>query len=367
MITASRPWAARRSGALPRSRESLPPIAERVTAGARADERCSWLQSSLDLSDAELKKVMMRSPQVLGLSVEATLEPKLDWLQDRLDLDAAQLKKMVLRLPAVLSRSVEDNFSPRLDWLQMRLDLDDAGLRMMVLQKPAVLGYSIEDKMVPKLDWLQSRLDLNETELKQVIVTFPSLFSVSISIEGNMEPKLGFFEEGGLSPLSWTKGSASASAFDSIRSKEADITVAVAPAPQGLRTARRRRRAERSRATRRLVASMPRRRRQLLDLRVSCGGAGRFPLNVPLLCHQCGRPGRAARSHARLREARRRPPRPPAMPEAASGYRVRSKSGPVAVAPCAPSRSSCRRARGDDLLVRESEQGRLDDHGAAPV
>jgi hypothetical protein len=176
----------------------FPHMAERMTR-AQAEERCGWLRSRLDLSDAELKKVMMRLPQVLGLSVEATLEPKLDWLQDRLDLDAAQLKKMVLRLPAVLSYSVEDNFSPRLDWLQMRLDLDDAGLRMMVLGKPAVLGYSIEDNMEPKLDWLQLRLDLNETELKKVIVTFPSLFS--ISVEGNMEPKLGFFEqELGLSP-----------------------------------------------------------------------------------------------------------------------------------------------------------------------
>ena len=54
-------------------------------------------RSSLDLSDAELKKVVLLIPTLLSHSVE-NMEPKLDWLQDRLDLDAAQLKKMVLRL-----------------------------------------------------------------------------------------------------------------------------------------------------------------------------------------------------------------------------------------------------------------------------
>ena len=72
----------------------LPNIAESMTR-AQADQLCSWLQSSLDLSDAELKKVVMRFPGLLGFSVEDKLEPKLDWLQDRLNLDAAQLKKDV--------------------------------------------------------------------------------------------------------------------------------------------------------------------------------------------------------------------------------------------------------------------------------
>ena len=179
-------------------RRIMPNIAEWITF-ARIEESCGWLQSSLDLSDAELKKMVLTFPHMLSLSVENNMAPKLDWLQKRLDLGDAQLRTLVMRFPKLLGYSVVDNFSPRLDWLQRRLDLDDAGLRMMVLRKPQALAYSVEDKMVPTLDWLQLRLDLNETELKQVIVTFPSLFG--FSVEGNMEPKLGFFEEElGLSP-----------------------------------------------------------------------------------------------------------------------------------------------------------------------
>ena len=58
---------------------------------------------TFDLSDAELKKVVMRFPALLGYSVEDNMAPKLDWLQERLELDAAQLKKMVLNLPQLLA------------------------------------------------------------------------------------------------------------------------------------------------------------------------------------------------------------------------------------------------------------------------
>ena len=101
----------------------LPNIAESTTR-AQADQLCSWLQSSLDLSDAELKKVVMKLPSVLSLSVEDNLAPTLEWLQTRLELDEAQLGKVVLTSPPLLGLSIEDNLAPKLQWLQTRLELD---------------------------------------------------------------------------------------------------------------------------------------------------------------------------------------------------------------------------------------------------
>ena len=172
-------------------RALFPNIADRLTR-AQANERCSWLQSSLDLSDAELKRLVMRSPQVLGLSVKNNIKPKIDWLQSRLDLDAGQLRKIALQ-PRVISYNIEDNIAPKLDWLQKRLDLDAGQLRKIVLRLPAGLGYSVEDNMAPKLDWLQGRLDLDEEELKKMVVVHPHL--LGYSIEDNLEPQLGFYEE----------------------------------------------------------------------------------------------------------------------------------------------------------------------------
>ena len=66
-------------------RRLLPDIAERLTR-TKIDYVCDWLQSSLDLSDAELKRLVTKNPPVLGYRVEA-MASTLDWLQDRLDLE----------------------------------------------------------------------------------------------------------------------------------------------------------------------------------------------------------------------------------------------------------------------------------------
>ena len=165
-------------------RRIMPNIAEWITF-ARIEESCGWLQSSLDLSDAELKKMVLTFPQMLSLSVENNLAPTLDWLQTRLDTDDAELKKMVLTLPPLLSYSVGDKLAPKLEWLQKRLDLDAAQLRKVV-GCPSVLSTRI-DTLESKLEWLQTRLGLDAAQLKKVVLGTPLL---SLSVEENLAPKL---------------------------------------------------------------------------------------------------------------------------------------------------------------------------------
>ena len=162
-------------------------------AGARAtvEPKLQWLQARLELDAAQLRKMVLKLPSLLGY-IEDNLAPKLDWLQTRLDLDDAQLRKMVLQIPAVLGCSIEDNLTPTLDWVQTRLDLDDAELRKVVLARPPLLGLSVEDNMAPTLDWLQSRLDLDAAQLKQVFLGRPSL--LGLSIEDNVAPKLEWLQ-----------------------------------------------------------------------------------------------------------------------------------------------------------------------------
>ncbi|CAH0366845.1 unnamed protein product [Pelagomonas calceolata] len=166
----------------------LPNIAESLTR-TQIDCVCDWLQSSLDLSDAELKKVILWAPSLLGYSVEKNIAPKLEWLQNYLDLDEGQLRKIVLRQPTLLGR----NMAPKLEWVQRRLDLDNAQLKKMVVTSPSLLSISIEDKIEPNLDWLQTRLDLDAPELRKMVLSHPPL--LYYSVEDNLEPKLNFLEE----------------------------------------------------------------------------------------------------------------------------------------------------------------------------
>ena len=78
----------------------------------RAKTTCHDVQQRLNLTDADLKKIVMGLPQVLGLSYDANIEPSLAALQRRLDLSDPELKKIVLRLPPVLGLSYEANIDP---------------------------------------------------------------------------------------------------------------------------------------------------------------------------------------------------------------------------------------------------------------
>ena len=128
-----------------------------TTAQNAADVR-DLLRTRLSMTDAEVGRVVRHRPA----GARATVEPKLTWLQTRFELDAAQLKKMVLRHPQLLTKNVE-SMESSLDWLQRRLGLDEAGLRKMVLRHPALLHYSIEDNMAfRRLEWLQKRLEQDE-------------------------------------------------------------------------------------------------------------------------------------------------------------------------------------------------------------
>jgi len=178
-------------------RALFPNIADRLTR-AQANERCSWLQSSLDLSDAELKRLVMRSPQVLGLSVKNNIKPKIDWLQSRLDLDAGQLRKIVLRLPAGLGYSVEDNMAPKLDWLQGRLDLDEEELKKMVVVHPHLLGYSIEDNLEPQLGFFEEELGLSVSDVRAGILSSPA--RLSYSLKRRYRPRLEVCRATGTDP-----------------------------------------------------------------------------------------------------------------------------------------------------------------------
>ena len=97
-------------------------------------------QPGLGLHDAELKDVVLWSPAVLGVRVEANVLPSLAALQSRLRLSDAELNIVVLRMATVLGYSVETNLFPKIDFLQRELGLSDETLRERVLDKPVMIN-----------------------------------------------------------------------------------------------------------------------------------------------------------------------------------------------------------------------------------
>jgi len=154
--------------------------AGRASSAERAKDSCDKLQQRLDVSEAELKKIVLKLPSVLSLSYKANIEPKLALLQRRLDLSDAELKKIVLGRPSVLGNSYDENLEPSLAALQRRLDLSEAELKKIVLGLPSVFSLSYEKNLEPKLAYLQEELQFSNETLREKIVRMPPLLSYSL-------------------------------------------------------------------------------------------------------------------------------------------------------------------------------------------
>lgn len=152
----------------------------------------NYYQARLRMNDAALLKSLKNHPHLLSLSIEENVEPKLVWLQQQLNVTEVQLGKLVTKAPSILNLSIEDNLEPKIEWLQERLNLDEAQVGKLTVKLPNVLVLSIKENLEPKLDWLQSRLNLTDAQVSKIARAFPSIFSFSVSA---LEPALRWLQE----------------------------------------------------------------------------------------------------------------------------------------------------------------------------
>ena len=94
---------------------------------------------------------MLTSTSIFSHNYETNIEPKLALLQRRLDLSEAELKKIVLGIPSVLGYSYEKNLEPKLAFLQEELQFSNEMLREKIGKNPQLLSYSLEQRFKPRV------------------------------------------------------------------------------------------------------------------------------------------------------------------------------------------------------------------------
>ena len=124
------------------------------------------------------------STQVLGLGIEAHLEPTAEWIRS-LGLSQTQVAKVIRTFPQVLGYSLEANLEPTVEWIRS-LGLSQTQVAKVIRTFPHALGLSVETNLKSKVEWIRS-LGLSRTQVAQVIRTFPQV--LSLSIEANLRFK----------------------------------------------------------------------------------------------------------------------------------------------------------------------------------
>ena len=206
------------------------PIVLTLSINGNLEPTIDNIQSSVDLSDKELTKIFVKSPDVLRFNMSAeNIKQRLSLLQEILDLpevDIGGLRKCIITRPKILFWK-EESMKESQQWIQQRFGLGDARIALMcrsrsqllssntttlgdntnsiqavlslsddelsdlVSKFPAILCcYSIEENIKPKLRYLRTRFELDDDALKHLVLKAPSLFSLP---EGNIEEKLQFY------------------------------------------------------------------------------------------------------------------------------------------------------------------------------
>ena len=136
---------------------------------ATLEEKMNWLQARLNLNKSQLRTIVERDPIVLTLSIDDNLEPTIDAIQSSLKLSDKELTKIFVKSPDLLNKSGE-NIKQRLSLLREILDLpegDVEGVRKRIIIRPELLFWP-EESMKESQQWIQQRFGLGDTRIAQM-------------------------------------------------------------------------------------------------------------------------------------------------------------------------------------------------------
>lgn len=135
---------------LPRIVTLFPPLL--WLSEANLNNKILFLTKELNLSNDELRSIIVTMPALLGLSVECNLRPKINFFLQSEDTEEEASSMAILE---TLSRSEEedDNYDREEDgWKRggggglTRRELKD-----FVIYQPALLAYSLENRIIPRV------------------------------------------------------------------------------------------------------------------------------------------------------------------------------------------------------------------------
>ena len=120
--------------------------------------KIDWLQARLDLSKSDLRKIIKREPVTLAYSIKDNLEPSLGNIQNSLALSDKELTKMIVSTPELLSRDMSTKkLAARLSFLYDKLNIEEGDiekLRKAIIKRPPIL-YWPEKSMLESQQWIK--------------------------------------------------------------------------------------------------------------------------------------------------------------------------------------------------------------------
>jgi len=153
----------------------------------------AYLQTRMGFDNKEmarLERKLMFSPG------EAQIQSTLEGVQLHLQLSQAELKKVVLRLPSIIGFNFDSNTRPKMVWLQQSLGLDKKQLHALVRKQNTLLGGSLQKTLIPNLAFYKACFaELSDAEFVSKVVENPRQITIS---HQRLQDRAGLFDAHGI-------------------------------------------------------------------------------------------------------------------------------------------------------------------------
>jgi hypothetical protein len=159
-----------------------------INEGRGLTQRLDFFIDKVGMTQSELRKGVIKQPSLIQYSVDKSLRPKLDFFVDELCVPWTEMSRMITRQPTLMGLSLEGTLRPTATALMESCGLEPDDLGSIISRAPNVLTLSWKRNLEPTLEYLRERLGLSKPQLKDLICTTPRV--LTHSIKSSLEPKL---------------------------------------------------------------------------------------------------------------------------------------------------------------------------------
>ncbi|KAK1274132.1 hypothetical protein QJS04_geneDACA022200 [Acorus gramineus] len=142
--------------------------------------------ASIGIPDSRVGQIIAAAPSLLSYNVEHSLKPTVRYLIEEVGIKGTDISKVVQLSPQILVQRIDNSWTSRYGFLSKELGASRENIVKMVAKHPQLLHYSIEDGILPRINFLRS-IGMRNSEILKVLTSLTQV--LSLSLEGNLRPK----------------------------------------------------------------------------------------------------------------------------------------------------------------------------------
>ncbi|KAL2473102.1 Mitochondrial transcription termination factor family protein [Forsythia ovata] len=141
---------------------------------------------SLGIPESRIGQIITATPSLFSYSIDNSLRPTVKYLLEEIGIEKDDLSKVVQLSPQILVQRIDNTWNTRFNFLTKELGAPRESIVKMVTKHPQLLHYSIEDGLLPRINFLRS-IGMRNSDILKVLTSLTQVFS--LSLEGNLKPK----------------------------------------------------------------------------------------------------------------------------------------------------------------------------------